>query len=163
MEGVAGLTKLMLVSGTMSESETTSSFPDMLDELSKSPSAFKLHIKQQHLKTGEKKKRKNSNCKILTALPVWWTLVKLCVGWFVHFHPNRPVEKPGETVSNRRARWKSLTVDLCYLSGGEMEATPVLPNDELDRLAWLSSGFSTRGGVLGTRSGLPECTPEENK
>lgn len=44
-----------------------------------------------------------------------------------------------------------------------MEATPVLPNDELDRLAWLSSGFSTRGGVLGTRSGLPECTPEEHK
>lgn len=44
-----------------------------------------------------------------------------------------------------------------------MEATPVLPRDELDRLAWLSSGLSTRGGVLGTRSGLAECMPEEKR
>lgn len=36
------LTNQMLVSGTMSESETTSSFPDRLAELSKGPSASKL-------------------------------------------------------------------------------------------------------------------------
>lgn len=42
MEGVIRLTKQMLVSGTMSESETTSSFSDMLAELSKGPSASKL-------------------------------------------------------------------------------------------------------------------------
>lgn len=41
VEGVR-LTKQMLVSGTMSESETTSSFPDMLAELSKGSSTFKL-------------------------------------------------------------------------------------------------------------------------
>lgn len=42
VEGVLRLTKQMLVSGTMSESETTSSFPDKLAELSKGPSASKL-------------------------------------------------------------------------------------------------------------------------
>lgn len=36
------LTKQILVSGMMSESETTSSFPDRLAELPKTPSASKL-------------------------------------------------------------------------------------------------------------------------
>lgn len=38
----------------------------------------------------------------------------------------------------RRVRWKMQSMTWAvklYLSGGEMEATPVLPNEELDRLA----------------------------
>lgn len=46
-----------------------------------------------------------------------------------------------------------------YRRGGEVEATPVLPSDEADKLASESAGLSN-GGVLGTRSGLPICTPE---
>lgn len=38
----------------------------------------------------------------------------------------------------------------------------MLPRDEVDRLASQSAEFSTSGGVLGTRSGLPNCTPERN-
>lgn len=41
-----------------------------------------------------------------------------------------------------------------------MEGIPVLPSDEVDRLASQSAEFSTCGGVLGTRSGLPNCTPD---
>lgn len=41
-----------------------------------------------------------------------------------------------------------------------MEAIPVLPSDEVDRLASQSAALSISGGVLGTRSGLPICTPE---
>lgn len=109
--------------------------------------------------------KKTSHCEILATLPVWRTLVKFCGCWFVHFYPYRPVEKL-EVNFFTRERWKIKSLTLAaklYLSGGEMEATPVLPKDELDRLAWLSSGLSPRGGVLGTRSGLPDCTPEENK
>lgn len=40
-----------------------------------------------------------------------------------------------------------------------MGASPVLPNDEVERLASPSAVFSVSGGVLGTRSGLPDCTP----
>ena len=40
-----------------------------------------------------------------------------------------------------------------------MEATPVLPSDEVERLASLSAGLSS-GGVLRTRSDLPDSTPE---
>lgn len=43
-----------------------------------------------------------------------------------------------------------------------MEPTPVLPSDEVDRLATQSAGLSTGGGVLGTRSGLSDATPENN-
>lgn len=43
-----------------------------------------------------------------------------------------------------------------------MEAMPVLPNDDVDRLASQSAGLSANGGVLGTRSGLPDCTPENS-
>lgn len=50
-----------------------------------------------------------------------------------------------------------------YRRGGDAEATPVLPNDELDRLARPSAGLSIGGGVRGTRSGLPNCMPEENE
>lgn len=50
-----------------------------------------------------------------------------------------------------------------YRRGGEVETTPVLPCDEVDRLASQSAGLSTSGGVRGTRSGLPDCTPEEKK
>lgn len=42
VEGAIRLTKQMLVSGTMSEREITSSFPDMLAELSKGASTAKL-------------------------------------------------------------------------------------------------------------------------
>lgn len=67
MKGFSRLTKQMLVSGTMSESEITSSLPDMLADLSKGPSTFKLQgiaIKKKKKKKGKKK------TKILTALPV---------------------------------------------------------------------------------------------
>lgn len=68
VEGVIRLTKQMLVSGTMSESEITSSFPDMLAELSKGPSAFKLQgITMNILKN---KKVGKTKSKILAALPV---------------------------------------------------------------------------------------------
>lgn len=50
-----------------------------------------------------------------------------------------------------------------YRRGGEVGATPVLPRDEVDRLASQSAEFSTSGGVLGTRSGLPDCTPESKE
>lgn len=44
-----------------------------------------------------KKKKMQGNqmkkAKILTVLPVRWTPVKFCVCRFVHFHPDRPVEK----------------------------------------------------------------------
>lgn len=90
-EGVIRLTKQMLVSGTMSESETTSSFPEKLAELSKGPSASKLQgITVDRTKNMEKK---TSHCEILATLPVWRTLVKFCDRWFVHFYPYRPVEK----------------------------------------------------------------------
>lgn len=46
-----------------------------------------------------------------------------------------------------------------YRRGGEVGATPVLPSDEVDRLASQSAEFSRSGGVLGTRSGLPDGTP----
>lgn len=39
----------------------------------------------------------------------------------------------------------------------------MLPSDEEDRLATQSAGLSTGGGVLGTRSGLPDVTPENNQ
>lgn len=48
---------------------------------------------------------------------------------------------------------------LPYCKGGDVETSPVLPNDEVDRFASQSAGFSTGGGVLGTKSGLPDCTP----
>lgn len=57
---------------------------------------------------------------------------------------------------------KVMPYDL-YRRAGEVEATPVLPSDEVDRLASQSVGLSTSGGVLGTRSGLPECTPENKE
>lgn len=57
-EGVIRLTKQMLVSGTMSESETTSSFPDTLAELSKGLSAFKLQGIAIEIK---KKKQRKKN------------------------------------------------------------------------------------------------------
>lgn len=59
----------MLVSGTMSESEMTSSFPDMLAELSKGPSAFKLQGIAMTKKKVEGRKKK-TKAKILRALPV---------------------------------------------------------------------------------------------
>lgn len=43
-----------------------------------------------------------------------------------------------------------------YRSGGEAEPPPVLPRDEVDRLASASAGLSAGGGVLGTRSGLSD-------
>lgn len=47
---------------------------------------------------------------------------------------------PRQTCGEGRSRvsWQMESVTWSvklYLSGGEMEATPVLPNDELDRLA----------------------------
>lgn len=50
-----------------------------------------------------------------------------------------------------------------YRKGGEAEGTPVLPSDEVDRLASQSARLSTSGGVLGTRSGLPDCPPESKE
>lgn len=40
-----------------------------------------------------------------------------------------------------------------------MEAAPVLPSDEMERLASPSAGLSGSGGVFGTRSGLPDSVP----
>lgn len=40
-----------------------------------------------------------------------------------------------------------------------MEATPLLPNDGVEK----SAGLSSSGGVLGTRSGLPCCTPKNKE
>lgn len=47
-----------------------------------------------------------------------------------------------------------------HLRAGEVQATPVLPSDEVDKLASQSAGLSINSGVLGTRSGLPECMPD---
>lgn len=43
-----------------------------------------------------------------------------------------------------------------YCKGGELRSTAASPSDEEDK----SAGFSAGGGVLGTRSGLSDCTPE---
>lgn len=150
----------MLVSGTMSESEITSSFPDMLAELSKGSSAFKLQgitvMKKKKDSGKPNKKGENSHSSTCEMNPGQVPCLLICAP--------PPLQTCGEGRS--RVRWKMKPVTWAvtlYLSGGETEATPVLPNDELDRLAWLSSGLSTRGGVLGTRSGLAECTPEEKQ
>lgn len=42
-----------------------------------------------------------------------------------------------------------------YCKGGEFRSTAASPSDEEDK----SAGFSAGGGVLGTRSGLSDCTP----
>ena len=52
---------------------------------------------------------------------------------------------------------------MCHRSGGEDEVSPVLPSDDMDRLAWPSPAPTASGGVLGTRSGLPACTPAHRR
>lgn len=62
----------MLVSGTMSESEITSSFPDMLAELSKGSSAFRLQGITMNIKKKKMQENKIKKAKILTALLYLW-------------------------------------------------------------------------------------------
>lgn len=110
----------------------------------------------QWIKKKEGKKKSNSHNSTCEMNPGQVQCVLICA--------LPPLQTCREGRRSVRWKLKSLTWAVkLYLSGGEKEATPVLPNDELDRLAWLSSGLSPRGGVLGTRSGLAECTPEENK
>jgi hypothetical protein len=52
---------------------------------------------------------------------------------------------------------------MCYCSGGEEEVSPVLPNEDVEKLASASPDPPARGGVLGTRSGLPDCMPEQKE
>lgn len=93
------------------------------------------------------------------------SLVTVSVCRFVHFHAYRAA---GESQSQTRRDEKTQREhekedERFYRRGGEVETTPVLPCDEVDRLASQSAGLSTSGGVRGTRSGLPDCTPEEKK
>lgn len=68
-------------------------------------------------------------------------------------------EPRNENENGTKVRRKHSYVLIYYRRAGEVEATPVLPSDEVDRLASLSAGLSTSGGVLGTRSGFPDCMP----
>lgn len=95
----------MLVSGMMSDNETTSSFPDRLPELSKAPPASMLKQKKDNLydimtNTREKKYiyyTVQSYDPSLPCVPVRRTLVKICICSFVHFNPYRPAEKRQST------------------------------------------------------------------
>lgn len=63
-----------------------------------------------------------------------------------------------------KERLSLIVMVMPYLNGGEEEASPVLPSDEVERLASKSAPLpSTSGGVLGTRSGLPDCMPEKKQ
>lgn len=103
---------------------------------------------------------------LIPSVPVRRTLVEVCVCWFVHLHPYGPTaipSKENESLNGETKEWsRSVHIFVkLYRRGGEVEATPVLPSDEVDRLATQSAGLSAGGGVLGTRSGLPEATPEK--
>lgn len=81
---------------------------------------------------------------------------------FVHLHTYRPA-KGGKKIrlkKNKRGGGQNIestvrSVEL-YCRGGELGSTAASPSDEEDK----SAGFSAGGGVLGTRSGLSDCTPE---
>lgn len=99
----------------------------------------------------------------MPSVPVWWSLVMICVCWFVHLHPYRPMTEVRVKEIRRESEMEEWSFGFIiwlksYRRGGQVEVTPVLPCDEVDKLAWLSAGFSTSGGVLGRRSGLPDCT-----
>lgn len=50
-----------------------------------------------------------------------------------------------------------------YLRGGEDDVTPVLPCEELDIFdAANSLELPAKGSVCGSRSGLPDCMPEDD-
>lgn len=158
------LTKQMFVSGTMSERETTSSLPERVPELFAASSASKLpkRKKTQYVLKKKLSHMKKRECVLSSSVPVISSLILLCVCCVVHFHTNRTATKSQSSEyklwvrrrdkNNRRGLWT-------YRSGGEMEATPVLPNDGVEK----SAGLSSSGGVLGTRSGLPCCTPKNKE
>lgn len=160
----------------MSESEMTSSFPDRLAELPKTPSASKL--KQSKWSLQLQHNPFNNNMKInlchLSNLLLYQLLLYLWdEPWsrsvFAALCTCTPtdLQSKEKKVKSIKMKWRqknlmqliNILVKL-YCRGGELESTPVLPNGEEDRSAWQSTGFSTSGGVLGTRSGLPDCMPE---
>lgn len=102
------LTKQMLVSGMISDNETTSSFPDRLPEWSPLNSAPMLSQKKQKTvdRRNDKQNIHNITCRKVVAVwgtmetstapvPVRSTLVVFCVCRFVHLHPNRPATSWG--------------------------------------------------------------------
>lgn len=104
----------------------------------------------------------DKSSKLVSSVPVRWTLVEVCVCRFVHFHTYRPAKEWQQMRLNRKERAEHKIVDRwaeLYCKGGELGSTAASPCDEDDKSAGLSAG----GGVLGTRSGLSGCTPENKE